>query len=137
MSYPSLEKYNEAFQNIKQTLSDPELQQGSLKLNGLGMPLALCGGFALTYTLTNGQKKYAVRCFHKKSSELEKRYDQISTFLKQINSIYFLPFNFQPKGINVQGLFYPIVKLSWAEGVTLGQFLDQNYNDKTKLSSRP
>lgn len=135
MSYPSLEKYNEAFQNIKQTLSDPELQQGSLKLNGLGMPLALCGGFALTYTLTNGQKKYAVRCFHKKSSELEKRYDQISTFLKQINSIYFLPFNFQPKGINVQGLFYPIVKMSWAEGVTLGQFLDQNYNDKTKLSN--
>ena len=70
MSYPSLEQYNEAFQHPDFSLIDPALRKGSIATTGIGLPLALCGGFALTYTLTSGANKFAVRCFHKQSNAL-------------------------------------------------------------------
>lgn len=129
MSYPSLEQYNIALQSSQLTLQDPGLKAGRVKVNGMGLPLALCGGFALTYTVDVGAKKYALRCFHKKSNELERRYQAISARLKQLASPYFLPFEFIPNGIRVDGGTYPIVKMEWAQGKTLAEFLEREHQN--------
>jgi serine/threonine protein kinase len=133
VAYPTLEEYNEAFQNPQVALIDPVLKKGTIATTGLGMPLALCGGFALTYTISASSLKYAVRCFHKQSSELEKRYKFIASRIKSLNSPYFLDFEFQPQGIKVKGSLYPLVKMAWAKGGTLGEFLDQNYKSPNQL----
>jgi hypothetical protein len=135
MSYPSLQEYNEAFQNIQLSINDPELKQGKVTTTGLGIPLALCGGFALTYSMTTSGSKYAVRCFHKQSKELETRYKYISDKIRLLNSKYFLNFEFLPKGIKVKGTNYPLVKMAWAKGETLGEFLDKNYKNSTYLKN--
>lgn len=126
MSYPSLEQYNQAFQLHSKLLSDPELKSGSVSTTGLGLPLAISGGFALTYTVRSGVKKYAVRCFHRESKTLERRYEAISRKISSLRSPYFLDFQFQPLGIRVEGIYYPVVKMAWAEGETLGEFLEVN-----------
>jgi hypothetical protein len=51
MAYPTLEQYNNAFQAHQRLLADPELQRGAVVKTGMGTPLAMCGGFALTYTV--------------------------------------------------------------------------------------
>ncbi|MDP2243603.1 protein kinase family protein [Pseudomonas sp.] len=134
MAYPSLEQYNLAFQLHSRLLSDPELRAGTVATTGLGLPLAISGGFALTYTINAGSKKYAVRCFHRESKALEKRYDAISTRLASLHSPFFLDFQFQPKGISVEGASYPIVKMAWARGKTLGEFLEDNRHDRQALA---
>ncbi|EIZ2110421.1 serine/threonine protein kinase [Salmonella enterica] len=126
MLYPSLEQYNQAFQLHSKLLSDPELKSGSVLTTGLGLPLAISGGFALTYTISSGVKKYAVRCFHRESKALERRYEAISSKISSLRSPYFLDFQFQPDGIRVEGTYYPVVKMAWAEGETLGEFLEVN-----------
>ncbi|EPG9047222.1 serine/threonine protein kinase [Klebsiella aerogenes] len=126
MPYPSLEQYNQAFQLHSKLLSDPELKSGSVATTGLGMPLAISGGFALTYTISSGAKKYAVRCFHRESKALERRYEAISRKIESLHSPYFLDFQFQSQGIKVEGVSYPIVKMAWAKGETLGEFLEVN-----------
>jgi hypothetical protein len=133
MNYPSLEQYNLALQSPKYALLDSALNSGSITKTGLGIPLAMCGGFALTYTLDVNNHKYAIRCFHKMSDNLEKRYSAISNTLKQLNSPYFIDFFYQPNGIRVNSSTYPIVKMEWAEGITLGEFLDINYRNKTNI----
>ncbi|HFF6179422.1 protein kinase family protein [Stenotrophomonas maltophilia] len=133
MAYPSLEQYNEALQSPQLVLLDPELKRGTLKTSGLGLPLALCGGFALTYAVTVGAKKYALRCFHKESRELERRYQAISARLRQLNSPYFLHFEFNPAGIRIQGSVYPTVKMAWANGSTLAEFLEAKHADNVAL----
>ncbi|HAN93112.1 MAG TPA: serine/threonine protein kinase, partial [Nitrospira sp.] len=134
MAYPSLDQYNEALQSPQLVLLDRELQAGSLKTTGLGLPLALCGGFALTYTVNVGSaKRFALRCFHKESAELERRYQAISARLKQLKSPYFLPFEFIPKGIRIQGNIFPIVKMAWASGLTLGEFLEKEHGNSSSL----
>lgn len=137
MAYPSFEQYNNAFSAHQQLLADPELQKGTIAKTGLGTPLAISGGFALTYTITAGQKKYAVRCFHRESKALERRYQAIAKRLAQLNSPYFLNFDFQPKGISIEGHAYPIVKMAWAPGVTLGEFLEDNHGRKGALANLP
>ncbi len=133
MSYPSLEQYTEALQSPQLDILDAELKQGRLKTTGLGLPLALCGGFALTYTVEASGKKFALRCFHKESRELEKRYAAIATKLKQLTSSYFLPFEFIRDGIRIQGAAYPIVKMAWAQGQTLAEFLENEHQNKSSL----
>ncbi|MFM5704296.1 protein kinase family protein [Aeromonas veronii] len=133
MAYPTLEQYNEALQSPQLVLQDAELKHGTLKTTGLGLPLALCGGFALTYTVQTGGKKFALRCFHKESRELERRYQAISSRIKQLASPYFLPFEFIPAGIRIQGVMYPIVKMAWAQGQTLAEFLENEYRNPQSL----
>lgn len=134
MAYPSLERYQEALQHPANAFVDDELKRADVRKSGLGMPLALCGGFALTYTLTAGSKKYAVRCFHKESKALEKRYVAISNRLKVLNSPYFLDFSFRTDGIRIDRQLYPVVKMEWARGETLGEFLEANYRNKAALA---
>lgn len=137
MAYPSFEQYNNAFSAHQQLLFDSELQKGLVAKTGLGTPLAISGGFALTYTITSASKKYAVRCFHRESKALERRYQAIARRLAQLRSPYFLDFEFQSKGISVNGNVYPIVKMAWAQGVTLGEFLEDNHGKKGALASLP
>lgn len=133
MAYPTLEQYNEVFQYPQLALADPVLKSGQIKMTGMGTPLALCGGFALTYTLNVSNKKYAIRCFHKQSLDLENRYIAISSKIKNLNSSYFLDFEFQPKGIKVNNNYYPLVKMAWADGITLGEFLEQSHKNKAMM----
>jgi serine/threonine protein kinase len=135
MSYPTLEQYTEALQYPDKALIDPVLKSGTLKTTGLGLPLALCGGFALTYIVTSGGKKYAVRCFHKKSSNLEKRYGAISTKINSLSSNYFVDFTFQSQGVRIAGSTYPVVKMAWASGDTLATFVEANYRNKTAIGN--
>lgn len=135
MTYPPLERYQEALQYPANAFLDLELQRASVKTSGLGMPLALCGGFALTYAVTAGSKRYAVRCFHKESKSLETRYMAISKRLQTLKSPYFLDFVFQPQGIRIDQKVYPLVKMAWASGETLGEFLETNHRNKAALSA--
>lgn len=134
MSYPTLEQYNQAFQLHSRLLVDAELKAGTVTTTGLGLPLAISGGFALTYTINAGMKKFAVRCFHRESKALERRYSAISKRLTGLQSPYFLDFQFQPQGIKVDGIGYPIVKMAWAKGETLGEFLEANRTNSLALS---
>ena len=135
MAYPTLEQYNEALQHPQTAFFDSELKMGNVSTTGLGLPLALCGGFALTYSLQCAGKKYAVRCFHKQSNLIESRYKAISNKIGQLRSPYFVHFEFQNTGIKVSGQTAPIVKMMWASGETLGEFIEGNYRKRDKLSS--
>jgi serine/threonine protein kinase len=134
MTYPTLEQYQEVLQHPTTAFLDPELARGHVATTGLGMPLAMCGGFVLTYTVTTGGRKLAVRCFHKESRELQQRYDAVSRTLRGLRSPYFVSFDFLKAGVRVNGAGYPVVKMDWAQGTTLGEFVEQHYRDGNRLS---
>lgn len=134
MTYPTLEQYQEVLQNPGSAFLDPELAKGTVATTGLGMPLAMCGGFALTYTVTASGRKLAVRCFHRESKELQQRYDAVSMTLHSLRSPYFVSFDFLKSGVRVNGASYPVVKMDWAQGTTLGEFVEQYHGDSSRLA---
>ncbi|MBF0270356.1 MAG: serine/threonine protein kinase [Alphaproteobacteria bacterium] len=134
MAYPAIDKYNEAVQKPPLAFVDPVLQKGHVASNAFGLPIALGGGFALTYTVSNSGKKFAVRCFHKEAKGLQERYAKISSTLAAISNSNFVGFQYQQSGIRVEGVLYPIVRMDWADGETLGIWLENNYKNKAALT---
>jgi len=136
MSLPSPEQYQQALQQpLARIFKDPQLQQGLIELTPLGLPRIYSGNFALTYEVKAPSGKFAVRCFHRSSNGLALRYAAISSKLKQLQSKYFVPFEYMPSGINVDGSSYPLVKMGWASGETLSQFLSNNFKNSTHLGN--
>lgn len=133
MAYPSIQQYQEALQHPTTAFIDPVLAAGKIAVSGLGVPRVLSGGFALTYAVEASGKKYAVRCFHREANGLERRYEAISKKLKSLTSPYFLEFEYQPRGVRIGSAAYPVVKMAWANGETLGEFVESNHWNATKL----
>lgn len=134
MSYPQITDYQDAVQDPR-TFYDPSLKTGKVATTPLGLPLALSGGFALTYLFQVGQKRLAVRCFHKEVPNAQARYAQVSSKLSALGSKYFVHFDFQAQGIRIGKQAYPIVKMDWVEGDTLGVYLERNHSNAINLNA--
>jgi hypothetical protein len=126
--------FHAAVQDPRNAFTDPELQAGKVAVTQLGLPRALGGTFALTYTVQTGRKKFAVRCFHREVPDVQFRYAKISSKLRMLASPYFVNFEFQSKGIRVQRAQYPVVKMDWAEGDTLSMYLDRWASNRSTVS---
>jgi serine/threonine protein kinase len=120
---------------MQESLTDQILKEGIVKTNSLG-PQVFSGNFAYAYEVTSRYRiKYAVRCFRFFSKDREERYIAISKFLKQLRSYYFVDFEYQPEGIIIRGIKYPIVKMAWVDGDLLGQFIADNYSNRRRLKN--
>lgn len=135
MAYPSIQQYQEALQHPATAFSDRILASGKIAVSGLGVPRVLSGGFALTYAVEASGRKFAVRCFHREAKGLERRYEAISRKLKSLASPYFLDFEYQPKGVRIAGSAFPVVKMAWADGETLGEFIERHHGSASKLKN--
>jgi hypothetical protein len=133
--YPAISEYNQSAQNPVSAFTDPELATGTLATSGLGLPIVLGGGFALTYTIASKARKFAVRCFHRYVPDLKQRYAEISDVVSGLQSEYFVSFEYQREGVRVAKVLYPVVKMAWAEGSTLGNFIEDSYDDGTAMRS--
>ena len=133
--YPGIAEYNQAAQHPSTAFTDPELAAGTLATSGLGLPIVLGGGFALTYTVSMRTRKFAVRCFHRYVPDLKQRYAEISDVIGGLGSGYFVSFEYQREGVRVRSGLYPVVKMAWAEGPTLGAFIEDNYDDGAAMRS--
>jgi hypothetical protein len=133
MPYPQIVEYHEAVQHPSQAFVDPELKQGAVAENSLGLPLVMSGGFALTYAVTTPRRKCAVRCFHREIPAIQQKYDAISKKLRSLTNGCFVYFDFQQSGINVRQQTFPIVRMDWVEGDTLGIWLDKHFDDPRAL----
>jgi len=133
MSYPQITDYHEAIQHPAQAFIDPDLKQGAVAENNLGLPLVMSGGFALTYAVTTPRRKCAVRCFHREIPAIQQKYDATSRKLRSLAIGCFVDFDFQQSGISVRQRVFPIVRMDWVEGDTLGIWLDKNFNNPRAL----
>jgi hypothetical protein len=134
MAYPQITEYQEAVQHPALAFVDPALRQGTVAENNLGLPLVMSGGFALTYAVTTAGRKYAVRCFHREIPAIQQKYNAISKKLRSLANGYFVDFDFQPSGINIRHQVFPVVRMDWVEGDTLGVWLDKHVDDAKALA---
>jgi hypothetical protein len=133
MAYPQITEYLEAVQHPAQAFIDPDLKQGTVAENNLGLPLVMSGGFALTYAVTTPRRKCAVRCFHREIPAIQQKYEAISKKLRSLRNGCFVDFDFQQSGISVRQQIFPIVRMDWVEGDTFGVWLDKHFDDRRAL----
>jgi hypothetical protein len=133
--WPSPQDYNEAVQNLSTSFSDPVLKHGEPELSPMGLPKPISGAFASVYRIRTGQGDWALRCFLRKMSDQQERYDRISQHLEGVHQPHTLEFDYQPEGLLCHGRQFPILKMKWAEGLHLDQYVAANLNQLARLDA--
>jgi len=131
--WPSPQDYNEAVQNPAVNADDPELKQGLVYVDALGIPRPVTGSFASVYRLKCTQRDVALRCFLSNIADQEDRYALISRFVQHDELPYTVMFNFLPRGIKVAGSWFPALKMDWVEGEALDRYILHNLTQPKKL----
>ncbi|NPC81843.1 serine/threonine protein kinase, partial [Pyxidicoccus fallax] len=131
MKLPSDSDYQLALQNPSQAFSDPELREGRPELGTLGamegLPRPRAGNFATVYKLECGSRAFAIRCFTRPvQPDQEARYHEITRHLTLHRLPYSVDVAFLPRGIQVQGQWFPIVKMEWVQGESLSRFVEKH-----------
>ena len=135
---PSALDYQGAMQDWREVLGDPELRGAVPDRDSVwGTPLAISGGFALTFPMTLALGgRVAVRCFHRGSGTLEERYRAISAVIAGLPTRvrgHFVGVGYQAQGIRVRGRWWPVVRMEWAGGVTLGEYLEAHRGEPVRM----
>ncbi len=134
MPYPSISDYKKAVKYLNNRTSN--LTNLISIRNDSSGPIGSAGSFATVFQVEDNQtkKKYALKCFTRENSERKERYEKISKFLQNINNKYFCEYQFldneiviTPSGSGKEEL-YPILKMEWIEGETLGSYLKDKSN---------
>lgn len=126
-SWPTPEDYSEAMQNLRLSMSDPELHAGTIVTDALGLPRVFSGAFASVYKVKCRQASYAVRCFLRDMPDCQRRYELIGKFVSACELPYTLPFSLLLEGVRIGGASFPLLKMQWAEGETLDNYLERTF----------
>lgn len=134
MTFPVSDEYVEVIQNPQLCFKDPELKNGTIETNKLGLPRVIAGQNALVFKIFSPSKKvYAVRCFLRYNPDQKERYPKISDYLEKRKLKYTVGFKFIEEGIKVKNIWYPILKMDWVEGEPLDRYIQQNFHNKQKI----
>lgn len=126
MSWPAGQEYLTAVQNPGLAFRDPGLRLGQAEEDRLGLPKPRSGTYAVAFKIQSGVRHYAVRCFLKDSPDRQARYQAISDYLKYSKLTYAVEFEYQRDGILVNGTWYPMLKMEWVDGSSLGTYVAKN-----------
>src|ERR1700722_13678779 len=104
MAWPQPTDYNAAMQNPALSLADPDLRQGRIVTNPLGLPSLHSGNFADVYQMQgrDGQS-WAVKCFTREVPGLALRYRVLSDHLHRARRPFLVDFTWLEQGIRIKG----------------------------------
>ncbi len=136
VSWPSPQDYNEAVQNLEHSMLDPDLRSGAPELNAFGLPKPNSGSFASVYKISSGTSDWALRCFLHNRPDQHERYKILHAHLESIEQLDCLvSFSYLEEGIRVHGRMLPALKMSWASGVQLIEYIEANLKSAKRLAA--
>lgn len=128
MKMPQFSDFREAVQHPR-FFHEDDLRSGGPRKDQRGLPIVSSGGFALTFDyLAAGNRRIAIRCFHKPGHHLQQRYANISDFIRRNRQgmDFLIDVQYVPRGILVKGGIHPIVRMPWIEGSRLDYWIEDN-----------
>jgi len=131
--WPTPQDYNEAIQITRGNLQDPQLQQGLVYTDAIGLPRPITGSFACVYRLHCPESDFALRLFLRNIKDQEERYALISHFVQHDDLPYTVTFDFLKSGIKVMGEWLPALKMEWVDGHSLDDYIVENLANPAKL----
>lgn len=124
--WPNPQDYSESAQASSVNFMDEELRASVVAMNALGIPKVASGMFASVYQFSKDHQHWAVRCFNTKLIDQHERYKAISKFILADDLPYTVDFNYLEDGIKVNGVWFPILKMNWVDGMTLDTYVERN-----------
>lgn len=140
MQYPIISEYKESIMCAEDNFAT--LKNLRPVFDSIGQPIMSSGNFAVVFKMkdvTNG-KLYAIKCFLKNQEGRAESYISISKQLKWMQSSYilhpqYLDFELFVDTRNCTQQYFPILIMEWVDGITLGNYIKENIDNKYLLES--
>ncbi|MDR0834021.1 MAG: hypothetical protein LBN93_07570 [Candidatus Symbiothrix sp.] len=134
MKYPLRTDYNIPINHIDRFIYDPIIKQGNPVMDKTGIdPYRVAGGYGVVFKIQAGTDYYALKCWTADLGNLKNCYEEIDKYLKIVCLPYFVDFSYLKEGIYVNGVKYPTLRMGWAEGLTLKDFIGNHKNEPELL----
>lgn len=139
--FPSGGRYREALQHPRLCFRDADLQGGTVQQDPVLGPRAISGNFASVFSVTSsGGRRFAVKCFTRDVASQEERYEAVSAHLAKLagdrlSQPWPVGFAYLREGVVVDGILYPVLKMTWVEGVGLKRWIADHRHDPREVGA--
>lgn len=128
---------NPAIDNPQICINIPELKEAQAVKKTPVVYISQSGKYCVVYKFQMKDKSFkAVRVWLKEEEDIREilnNIDIVSTTLKNLNSPYFVHYDYYPKGILIMGKWRPLVIMDWCEGEDLKEYVSKNHNNSDKI----
>jgi len=132
-NYPSRSDIVTAMTNPNVSFKSNELIGGNVIQKGSRV-VQYAGGYTTVFPfIASDSKKVAIRCWIADIGDAKKRSQEISKFLKNLNSKYFVDFKYIDDAILINGKLFPVVVMEWVNGQTIKEYVNNNINNSAKI----
>ena len=136
MHLPTVERYSAIIEE-KNSHHFSSLDQYTFSFMEKGGKKDFCFSFGTCAAVFKARKDgqdYAIRCFLKGELETFRRYEQFNAYTASKDLPWKVGFEFLDNEIQVDGQWYPVVKMDWVYGSQLHKFIDEIVFDHNKLT---
>ncbi|MGQ9866455.1 MAG: pentapeptide repeat-containing protein [Pseudanabaenaceae cyanobacterium] len=128
--------FTEALQHPQICFADEVLRRSQPRRGRNNRILMWSGNFATVYELVHREVNWAVRCFTRPPApDARERYLAIGAHLMKHHPTCTVNFQYLERGILVKGVWYPILKMEWVDGLELDRYLAQHRGDRPLLQN--
>ncbi|NJK61250.1 MAG: hypothetical protein HC918_14860 [Oscillatoriales cyanobacterium SM2_1_8] len=128
--------FTEALQHPQICFADEVLRRSQPRRGRHNRILLWSGNFASVYELVHREVNWAVRCFTRPPApDTRARYLAIGAHLMKHHPSCAVNFQYLERGILVKGVWYPILKMEWVDGLELDRYLAQHRRDRRLLQN--
>jgi hypothetical protein len=128
IDWPASNDYTIAIQSPQVCFRDRDLSTAAVERTAhTKMPKVWAGNFAQVYAMKSADR-WAVKCFTRSAVDIRTRYKKIAAAIGRSGLPYFVEFKFLDGEMLVNGVRYPVVKMQWADGQPLDEFINANLN---------
>ena len=113
---------------------DPDLKDGDVETNAMGLPLVHSGNFASVFKIiTRNERVVAVKCFTHLEDDAHDRYTAIHAALHPLTADWKIEFEYLEDEILVDSVRAPVLKMDWVSGENLTDFINSNLANPVHL----
>jgi PKD repeat protein len=133
--FPRGPAYQEALQHPRRCFLVPDLQQGTVLTDSLGLPKPIAGNFGAVFRIRMPSgEDWAIKCFTSRASNQERRYEAIGRSLGRVKAPWMTSFRYLPAAIVISDQKYPILRMEWLNASNLVRYLDSHYESADEMN---
>lgn len=119
--------------SVPALIKDEFIKRGTFARLKNGDLQACVGGFSIVFPVEVDGSKWAFRCWHHTLDNDQTRIKLLSAELKKVSLPYFIDFEYEDKGVVVNGAVYPTTRMKWKNGRDIKDYICYNRNNRHKL----
>jgi len=134
--FPSRSDYQAIIHHLDKFAGQPSLKKAKVQMQANGsFTQVYSGGRAVVFPIHENGSKYALKCWVQSLGDLAIRYQQINSFVNQNKPSYMLDSSYLDDELLVNGTRYPVLKMPWANSLTLKEWINVNISNSSALNA--